>query len=324
VINRRTFLGTLACGFIAAPLIANAQQAARTRRIGVLSGGAASNAVAPLSASLRDYGWVEGQNLSIDARGTGGKAELAAGLAAELVQLKVEVIVTFGAVASVAAKNSTTTIPIVTTTGDPVRLGLVSSMSRPGGNITGVSTIAPELAAKRLELIRELLPKATRIGELVDPGNQYWQLVRKDYEEAFRSLGMQPIFVELADPAAVDQAFATLTRQRAEALIVRGDPAFYDMRDRITSLALKHALPTMAETRPLVAAGAFASYGPNVPAQFARTAALVDKILKGAKPGDLPIEQPTKFELVLNLKTAKALGITIPQSLLLRADEVLQ
>jgi putative ABC transport system substrate-binding protein len=277
-----------------------------------------------LSASLRDYGWVEGQNFSIDARGTGGKAELAAGLAAELVQLKVEVIVTFGAVASVAAKNSTTTIPIVTTTGDPVRLGLVSSMSRPGGNITGVSTIAPELAAKRLELIRELLPKATRIGELVDPGNQYWQLVRKDYEEAFRSLGMQPIFVELADPAAVDQAFATLTRQRAEALIVRGDPAFYDMRDRITSLALKHALPTMAETRPLVAAGAFASYGPNVPAQFARTAALVDKILKGAKPGDLPIEQPTKFELVLNLKTAKALGITIPQSLLLRADEVLQ
>jgi putative ABC transport system substrate-binding protein len=322
--DRRTFIGAFARGLLAAPLIANAQQAAQTRRIGVLSGGTASNAVAPLSASLSDYGWVEGRNLIIDARGAGGKAELAAGLAAELVQLKVEVIVTFGAVASVAAKNATTTIPIVTTTGDPVRLGLVSSMSRPGGNITGVTTIAPELAAKRLELIRELLPKATRIGELVDPGNQYWQLVRKDYEEAFRSLGMQPIFVELADPAAVDQAFAALTRQRAEALIVRGDPVFFATRDRIMDLALKHALPTIAEGRSLVTAGGFASYGPNETARFGRTAALVDKILKGAKPGDLPIEQPTKFEFVINLKTAKALGITIPQSLLLRADEVIQ
>jgi ABC-type uncharacterized transport system substrate-binding protein len=322
--DRRTFIGTLAHGLLAAPLIANAQQAARTRRIGVLSGGTASNAVAPLSANLRDYGWVEGQNLIIDARSAGGKAELAAGLAAELVQLKVEVIVTFGAVASVAAKNATTNIPIVTTTGDPVRLGLVSSMSRPGGNITGVTTIAPELAAKRLELIRELLPKATRIGELVDPGNQYWQLVRKDYEAAFRSLGMQPIFVELADPAAVDQAFAALTRQRVEALIVRGDPVFFATRDRIMDLALKHALPTIAEGRSLVTAGGFASYGPDETARFGRTAALVDKILKGAKPGDLPIEQPTKFELVINLKTAKALGITIPQSLLLRADEVIQ
>ena len=323
MMDRRTFLGTLACGFLAAPSIANAQQA-KVRRIGVLSGGEASAPVPLLSASLREYGWVEGQNLIIEARGAGGRAALAAALAAELVQLKVEVIVTYGSVGTVAAKNATTTIPIVATTGDPVRLGLVSSMSRPGGNITGVSTIAPELAAKRLELLRELLPKATRIGELVDPGNQYWKLVRKDYEDAFRTLGLQPIFVEVANPAVLDQAFVELTRQRAEVLIVRGDPAFFAMRDRITSLALKHALPTMAEGRPLVAAGAFVSYGPNVPAQFARTAALVDKILKGAKPGDLPIEQPTKFELVFNLKTAKALGITIPQSLLLRADEVIQ
>ena len=322
--NRRTFVGTLARSLLAAPLIANAQQAGQTRRIGVLSGGTASNAVAPLSANLRDYGWVEGQNLIIDTRSAGGKAELTAGLAAELVQLKVEVIVTFGSVASVAAKNATTTIPIVTTTGDPLRLGLVSSMSRPGGNITGVSTIAPELAAKRLELLRELLPKVTRIGELVDPGNQYWQLVRKDYEQVFRSLGMQPIFVEVADPAALAQAFAELTRQRAEALIVRGDPVFYTIRDQIMGLALKHALPTIAEAAQMVTAGAFASYGPNVPAMFRRTAALVDKILKGAKPGELPIEQPTKFEFVINLKTAKALGLTIPQSLLLRADEVIQ
>src|SRR5690349_20967534 len=165
-------------------------------------------------------GWIEGQNLIIEARGADGRAELAATLAAELVQLKVDLIVTYGSVASVAAKDSTTTIPIVATTGDPVRLGLVSSMSRPGGNITGMSTIAPELAAKRLELLRELLPKVTRIGELVDPGNQYWRLVRKEYEEAFRALGLQPIFVELTNPAALNEAFVELTRQRAEALIV--------------------------------------------------------------------------------------------------------
>lgn len=321
--DRRTFIGTFACGLLATPLATNAQLA-QMRRIGILSGGEASVPVPLLSPGLRDYGWVEGQNLIIDARGTSGRAELAPALAAELVQLKVEVIVAIGAVGAVAAKNSTTTIPIVATTGDPVRLGLVSSMSRPGGNITGTSMIAPELAAKRLELLRELLPKATRIGELVDPGNQYWQLVRKDYEDAFRTLGLRPIFVELANPAALDQAFAELMRQRAEVLIVRGDPGFYAMRDRITSLALGHALPTMCEGRDLVTAGGFVSYGPSGSAMFARTAALVDKILKGAKPGDLPIEQPTKFEFVINLKTAKALGLTIPQSLLLRADEVIQ
>src|SRR2546430_2561051 len=217
--DRRTFIGTLACGLFAAPLIGNAQQPAQIRRIGVLSGGAAP----------------------------------------------------------------------------------------------------AQLAAKRLELLRELLPRVTRIGELVDPGNQYWQLVRKDYENAFRALGLQPIFVEVAYPAALDQAFAELTRQRAEALIVRGDPVFFLLRERIMSLALKNALPTMAEARSIVEAGAFVSYGPNVPAMVGRTAALIDKILKGAKPGDLPIEQPTKFEFVINLKTSRALGLTIPHSLLLRA-----
>jgi putative ABC transport system substrate-binding protein len=324
MMDRRTFIGTVAAGLLAVPLPATAQQPGQIRRIGVLTGGAASNAFAPLSASLRDYGWIEGQNLIIEGRGADGKAELAPALAAELVQLKVEVIVTSGAVAGVAAKRSTTTIPIVSTTGDPVRLGLVSSMSRPGGNITGVSTIAPELAGKRLELLRELLPKATRIAELVDPANQYWHIVRKDYEQVFRSLGMKPIFVEAANPAELDKAFDEFTRQRAEALIVRGDPVFFSNREQILGLALKHALPTMAESRTLVTAGAFVSYGPDLNAMIARTAALVDKILKGAKPGDLPIEQPTKFEFVINLKTAKALGLTIPQPLLLRADEVIQ
>jgi putative ABC transport system substrate-binding protein len=313
--DRRAFVAILACGAVTVWLTTKAQHARQFRRVGVLTGGTASNAAAPLSASLREYGWIEGQNLIIDARGAGGKAALAAALAEELVQLNVEVLVAFGAVASRAAKNATTTTPIVANSGDPVRLGLVSSMSRPGGNITGYSLIAPELAAKRLEILRELLPKAVRIGELVDPGNEYWRLVRKDYEEVFRSLGMQPVFVELPNPGALEQALAELARQRVDALIVRGDPVFFTSRDQIMDFALKHALPTMAESRQLLTAMGFVSYGPDLTAMTSRMAAYVDKILRGAKPGDLPIEQPTKFELVINLKTAKALGITIPQSL---------
>jgi putative tryptophan/tyrosine transport system substrate-binding protein len=196
--------------------------------------------------------------------------------------------------------------------------------ARPGGNITGYSMVAPELTAKRLEILRELLPKAIRIGELVDPGNEYWQLVRKDYEGVFRTLGMQPVFIEMANPGALEHALAELTRQRVDALIVRGDPVFFTSRDQIMDFALKHALPTMAESRQLLTATGLVSYGPNLTAMMGRMAALVDKILRGAKPGDLPAEQPTKFELAINLKTAKALGLTVPQSLLLRADEVIQ
>jgi putative ABC transport system substrate-binding protein len=236
----------------------------------------------------------------------------------------VEVIVAFGAVASVAVRNATSTIPIVATTGDPIVLGLVTNLSRPGGNITGVTTISPELAAKRLELARAMFPKATRIAELVDPANQYIRLTRSDYDKVFRSLGMEPIFVDVAAPTDLDRAFADVLRQRAEALIVRADPMFVSNRDRIMGLAMQHSLPTITEGRRFVAAGGLISYAANEMAMFDRAIALVDKILKGAKPGDLPIEQPTKFELVINLKTAKALNITIPQSLLLRADEVLQ
>jgi putative tryptophan/tyrosine transport system substrate-binding protein len=265
MITRRTFMGALASGALISPLVATAQQPAQIRRIGILSGGAGSGIPAVFTDVLREYGWVEGQNLMIEVRGSGGKPGLANALAAELVQLKVDVIVTLGAVGAIAAKNATTTIPIVATTGDPVRLGLVASMSRPGGNITGMSTIAPELASKRLELLRELFPKIVRIGELVDPGNQYWQLVRSDYEGTFRALQMQSIFVEVANPAALEPAFAQLTRQRAEALIVRGDPIFYALRDQISRLALKHLLPTMAESRERVTAGGFASYGPLRP-----------------------------------------------------------
>jgi putative ABC transport system substrate-binding protein len=197
-------------------------------------------------------------------------------------------------------------------------------MSHPGGNITGISVIAPELAPKRLEILRELIPKATRVGEIVDRANQYWFRVRGDYERAFRTLGLQPIFVEITSSDAIPSAIAEIQSRKAEALIVRGDPMLTANREQIARLALQYKLPTIAEERPMPAAGQLLSYGPNPRAVDRRSASIVDRILRGAKPGDIAIEQPTKFDLVINLKTAKAIGLTIPQSLLLRADEVIQ
>jgi putative ABC transport system substrate-binding protein len=325
-VDRRTFIGALAAGaFAAVPHAASAQQAGGIRRIGVLTAGVVSRSTPPtMYDELRERGWVEGQNLVIERRGGDGNSERVPALAAELVQMKLDVIVSFGAVAGVAIRNATTTIPIVATTGDPVRVGLVSNLSHPGGNITGLSLIAPELASKRLELIRELLPKAALVGEVFDPANTYWHRVRPDYEQAFRAMRMQPLFVEVASPGEIEKAIAQIAGRRADALVVRGDPLFVSNREQIGRLAVQYALPTMAEERPFVEAGMLISYGPNVPAVGRIIASYVDRILRGANPSDLPIAQPTKFELVINLKTAKALGLTIPQSLLLRADEVIQ
>jgi putative ABC transport system substrate-binding protein len=322
--DRRTFIETVAGSLLATVSLARAQQPAKVRRLGILTAGSISSDYAIFFETLRELGWIENQNLLVERRAAGGKAELVPGLAEELVQLRVDVISATGAVASLAAKNATTTIPIVTITGDPLRIGLVASMSRPGGNITGLSTVAPELAAKRLELLRELRPTATRVGELVDPANAYIRLIRKEDEQAYRSLGLRPIFVDVADPSQLARVIAEVARMRADALIVRADPLFTSNRDRIASLALKHALPTIAEGRQFVSAGCLASYAPNYSTLGRGAALLVDKILKGAKPGDLPIEQPMKFELAINLKTAKALNITISQSLLARTDEVVQ
>jgi len=197
-------------------------------------------------------------------------------------------------------------------------------MSRPGGNITGVSTIAPELAAKRLEILRELIPNATRVGEIVDRANQYWYRVKEDYELAFASLKLQPIFVEITSADAIPGAIAGIANRRTDALIVRGDPMFNSNRFEIARLALQYALPTIAEGRGGPEAGLLLSYGPNGPAFGRSVASIVDRVLRGAKPGDIAIEQPTKFELVINMKTARALSLTIPQSLLLRADEVIK
>ena len=323
--DRRTCLNMLVAGSsLGAASFARAQQTGKVRRVGILTAGTVASEWVPFFEALRKLGWIEDQNLFIERRGAGGKAELVPGLAEDLVKLRPDVIVANGAVAAIAAKNATTTIPIVSITGDPVVIGLVASMSRPGGNITGMSTVAPELAAKRLELLKELLRTATRVGELTDPANPYIRMIRKEDEQAYRSLGMQPIFVDVADPTQLERVIAEVARMRADALIVRGDPLFVSNRDEIARLALKHALPTIAEGRGFVSAGCLASYAPKSSATARTMAAIVDKVLKGARPGDLPILQPTEFELVINLKTAKALGLTIPQAVLLRADEVIQ
>ena len=322
--ERRTFIGALAAGtFANAARVVRAQQAS-ARRVGILTAGTLPRTMpAAFRDELRERGWVEGQNLVIERRGADGHSDRVPVLAAELVQMNLDVIASFGAVAGAAMKKATTTIPIVATTGDPVRLGLVSNLSHPEGNITGLSLIAPELAAKRLELIRVFLPKATLIGELVDPANTYWQRVRPDYEQAFRNQRMHPLFVEVADPGEIEKAIAQIAGQRADALVVRGDPMFTSNREQIGRLALQYALPTMAEEQRLVEAGMLMSYGPNQPAVDRIIASYIDRILRGAKAGDLPIAQPTKFEFAINGKTAKALGLTIPQSLLLRGAEVI-
>jgi putative ABC transport system substrate-binding protein len=322
--HRRRFIGAVGCTLLSTMQASLAQQPANVRRIGILTGGTIASIPAPRIEDLRNFGWIEGRNLIIERRGGNGNADAVPALARELVQLNVDVIVTFGAVAGLAAKNATRTIPIVATSGDPVRFGLVDNLQHPGGNITGIALIAPELAAKRLELLRELLPTAVRIGELVDPANRYWQSMRKEHEAAYRSFGMQPIFVNVTDPNGLEAAMAEVARQRAQALYVRGDPIFSSHQAQIARLAVRHMLPTIAEERRFTEDGVLVSYGPLNSPLDNRIAEMVDKILKGANPGDLPIEQPKKFELVFNTKTAKAIGLTIPQGLLLRADEVIQ
>lgn len=288
----------------------------------VLGGGTVPKSY--LADEMAKVGWVEGQNLIIERRSAEGDAKRAQRLAAELVQLKVDVIVAIGAVCSLAARDATQTIPIVSVTGDPVLLGLVQNLSHPGGNITGITSIAPELAAKRLELLRALLPDVVMVAELVDPANEYIRLTRGEYEQTLHKIGMQPIFVDVSAPAELGQAFERIARQRAQALIIRGDPVFISNRDEIVRRAMQLALPTVAEGRQFVEAGALASYAAKATTMRQREAALVDKILRGSKPADLPIEQPSELELVINLKTARTLGLSIPPPLLLRADDVVQ
>jgi putative ABC transport system substrate-binding protein len=274
---------------------------------------------------LRELGWVEGQNIAVEYRWAEGRLERLPELAAELVGLKVDAMLVGGTQAALAAKQATTTIPIVLAgIGDPVGTGLVASLARPGGNITGLSFLASELSAKQLELLKEAVPKVSRVAVLWNPTNSFHRLALRDAEAAARSLGVQLQLLEARSPNEFDSAFAVVTRKRAGALLVLADAVFLLHRTRLADLAARSRLPAMYGLTEHAQVGGLMAYAPNFADSFRRAAGYVDKILKGAKPGDLPVEQPTKFDLVINLKTAKALGLTIPQSLLIRADQVIQ
>jgi putative tryptophan/tyrosine transport system substrate-binding protein len=328
--DRRGFVvGSLA--LVAAPVAAEGQQTAKAPRIGWLAANLAPNPhlTEAFRQGLRDLGYVEGRSVVIEYRDAEGKFERLPALAAELVALKVDVILTGGTPQALAAKQATKTIPIVFTSAtDPVTDGLVTTLARPGGNVTGLSTIsAPEIVGKRLELLKQVIPEITRAAVLWQPGGQ-GERTNKDMlkgaEVAARALGVRPHFVEARSPADFDRAFSDMTRARAGALTPVGGSMFFNERRRLVDLAAKNRLPAVYSQREFVDAGGLMAYGANIADLFRRAATYVDKILRGAKPADLPVEQPTKFELVINLKTAKALGLTIPPSLLARADEVIQ
>ena len=331
MITRRTFLRSPAGGLLAVPFAVEAQQAGKVPRIGYLSLNAVANPHLreAFRQGLRDLGYVEGRNVVIEYRDAEGKYERLPALAAELVALKVDVIVTGGGTpTALAAKQATRTLPIVfSSSADPVTDGLVSSLARPGGNITGLSNFTPELVGKCLEHLKHAVPRASRAAVLWQPGRTA-ERTDKDMlraaEVAARALGVRLQFVEARGPADIDRAFSDMTRPRADALTVLGSNMFLNERRRLVDLAAKHRLPAAYTVREYVDAGGLMAYGPNFADMFRRAATYVDKILKGAKPGDLPVEQPTKFELVVNLKTAKALGLTISQSVLGRADEVIR
>jgi putative ABC transport system substrate-binding protein len=328
VIERRTFLGTLTGSLLAAPLAAKAQPAAKIARIGYLGRKANSHLHAAFLQGLRDLGYVEGRNVVMEYRDAEGRSERLPALAAELVALKVDVIVAVATPNALAAKQATKTIPVVfTALADPVTSGLVTSLARPGGNITGVSFLAPEQVGKRLERLKEAVPGVSRVAVLWQPGDVPETTAKnllKEAEVAARALGVRLQFVEARGPTDFDRAFSDMTRARAGALSVLTSAMFFNERRRLVDLSAKHRLPAGYPWREGADAGGLISYGPNVADLYRRTAFYVDKILKGATPGDLAVEQPTKFELVINLKTAKALGLTIPQSLLQRADQVIE
>jgi putative tryptophan/tyrosine transport system substrate-binding protein len=327
--ERRRFIEVIAGGLVTAPLAAEAQQAAKVPRIGALGGSAAAH---PLREAflqgLRDLGYVEGRTVVIEYRYDEDKLERLPASAAELVALKVDVIVTGSTPAAIAAKQATTTIPIVfAAVADPVADGLVTSLARPGGNVTGSSTLSPELVGKRLEHLKQVVPALTRVAVLWQPGavpDRTEQDMLKQADVAARVLRVQLQFVEGRSPADFDTAFSDMTRARAGALTVWGNAMFFTERSRLADLAAKNRLPAEYGTKGFAHAGGLMSYGPDIAYMFRRLATYVDKILKGAKAGDLPVEQPTKFELVINLKTAKAIGLTIPKSVLQRADQVIE
>jgi putative ABC transport system substrate-binding protein len=326
---KRLIVAMLAVALLAVPLFGDAQPAGKVYRIGYLSAGS-GNLSSPYTTAfrqgLRELGWVVGQNIVIEYRSAEGQFDRLPALAAELVRVKVDVIVATPTPGALAAKNATGTIPIVgVSLADPVGLGLIPSLARPGGNVTGVSySVGSDIFGKDLELLNEAVPKVRRLAVLSNPDGPAQPLIMNNITSAARSLKLQLLPVEARGPGEFDGAFAAMARERVGALFVVTDPAYIAHRARLVELAAKHRLPSMFTQRADVEAGALVSYGPSFAVMYRRAATYVDKILKGAKPADLPIEQPTRFELVINLKTAKALGLAIPPSVLARADEIIE
>ena len=312
----------LAVSVTLVPLAAEAQAAGQPHRVGLLNAAASGRPEAAFREGLRALGYVEGGNVVIDSRFAQGRAELLPVLVHELLGAKPDVIVTFGAMAAQAAKAATTTTPVVMAfAGDPVGTGLVASLARSGGNVTGMSLATTDLSGKRLELLKEVVPKLTRLSVLGDLSRQ---VEIRETQEAARALGLTVTLVEFSRAEGLDRALGEVSRIRPEALVVLSSALTATHRARISDFALKNRVPLVSSTSDWAVGGALMSYAPSLIDSSQRAAAHVDKILRGAHPADLPIEQPTKFELVINLKTAKTLGLTIPQTLLLRADQVIE
>jgi ABC-type uncharacterized transport system substrate-binding protein len=315
---------------LAAPLAAEEQRTAEVPRVGYINPGFPSDPVRmrrleAFRQGLRELGYAEGRNIALEPRWAEGKYDRYPAIAADLVRHKVHVIVTIGGAATKAVKEVTRTIPIVMSlVTDPVESGLVGSLARPGGNVTGTSIMAPDLAGKQFELLKQAVPEVSRVALLWNPANPGGAVQLREAEAAARAVGVRLQALEARDPQEIASAFAAMTRERAGALVVLADAILYNQRKQIAELAAKSRLPSASALRDYVEAGGLIAYSADFLDLERRSATFVDKILKGAKPADLPVEQPTKFDLIVNLKTAKALGLTIPQALLLRAEQVIE
>jgi putative ABC transport system substrate-binding protein len=327
--TRREFMLALGISAVAAPLATLAQQRpAKVARIGYIDTSSAVTAsirLDRLRAGLRDLGYEEGRNIVVEVRWAEGKYERLPALTTELLKQELDVIVAAGPAAIQVVQRATSTIPVViAASGDPLAFGFVASLSRPGGNITGLSAISVDLSSKYLELLRVAIPKLSRVAVLANPGHPRHPDYLKNIQAAAQTRGVTVLPIQASTAIQIEAAFGVMKRDHAGALVVLGDGLFFSQARRIAELAGQQRLPTMFSTREPVESGGLMSYGPNLAEQFYRAASYVDKILKGAKPGDLPVEQPTTIELVINLRTAKAIGLAIPQELLLRADKVIE
>jgi len=322
IAGRRALLLSLALGLVCASSPAGAQPAGKTYRIGWLAPGANPDNLGAFRAGLRALGYLEGQNVVLEPRYAEGRDEQLLAAATALSRSNLDVVVTDGSVATAAMKQAAPAAAVVFVSGDPVAMGLVSSLSRPGGAMTGFAIISTELNVKRLELLRETLPRATRLGILHEPRHR--KSILPAIEAGARTLGFQLMRLEVRTAGNLEGAFAAAVKERVAAVVPVASALFHAEKQQLVSLAAKHHLPTVYENRAFVEAGGLMSYGPDVADVFRRAATHVDRILKGTRPADLPVEQPTKFELVINQRTARALGLTIPNALLLQADRVIE